>query len=187
MAGPRVLLFDVVFALLLLSGIGVVARTHAWFRVLGVIAVVAIAVRILAIFLPIREALVARAGTSLVFCALLAFVVGERVLRHGPINHYRIQGAIAAYLLIGVIFALAYDLAYQLSPEAFRLVVEPRTESDLLAKLFYFSFSTLTTVGYGDITAVHPAARSLAMLEALLGQLFPAVLIARLVGLSIRS
>ncbi|HEY7534991.1 MAG TPA: potassium channel family protein, partial [Thermodesulfobacteriota bacterium] len=56
---------------------------------------------------------------------------------------------------------------------------------ELDAKLLYFSFVTLTTVGYGDITAVHPVSRSLAMLEGLIGQLFPAILIARLVSMEL--
>ena len=54
-----------------------------------------------------------------------------------------------------------------------------------MSKLVYFSFVTLTTVGYGDIAATNTAARSLAMLEALMGQLFPAVLIARLVSMEV--
>jgi voltage-gated potassium channel Kch len=58
-------------------------------------------------------------------------------------------------------------------------------EGTLASRLVYFSFVTLTTVGYGDMLAVHPAARSLAMLEALTGQLFPAVLIARLVSMEV--
>jgi voltage-gated potassium channel Kch len=53
------------------------------------------------------------------------------------------------------------------------------------SSLVYFSFATLTTLGYGDVTAVHTAARSLALLEALTGQLFPAVLIARLVAMEV--
>ena len=55
------------------------------------------------------------------------------------------------------------------------------------AKLLYFSFITLTSVGFGDIVPVHPVAQTLAMLEALIGQLFPAILLARLVSLEIES
>jgi hypothetical protein len=51
--------------------------------------------------------------------------------------------------------------------------------------LLYFSFSTLTTVGYGDITPLHPMARDIANLESVLGQLYPATLLARLVSLEI--
>jgi hypothetical protein len=56
-----------------------------------------------------------------------------------------------------------------------------------LKELLYFSFTSLTTMGYGDITPVHPLARSLANLEALIGQLYPAILIARLVSMEIES
>jgi voltage-gated potassium channel Kch len=181
------LLFQVVLVLLILSGIAAVARTRAWLRVLGSIAALAIGARGLALFLPSHEALVAETATSLVFWALLAFVVGERVLREGPINHHRIAGAIAVYLLIGVLFAGAFELVYLLFPDAFLFATEPRADVDSDVRFVYFSFVTLTTVGYGDVTAVSPGARSLAMLEALIGQLFPAVLIARLVGLSIRG
>jgi hypothetical protein len=80
-----------------------------------------------------------------------------------------------AYHLIALQFSGAFSLAASLKPEA----------GSLQAKLTYFSFVTLTTVGYGDITAVHPIARPLVVLEALTGQLFPAILIARLVSLEI--
>ncbi len=58
---------------------------------------------------------------------------------------------------------------------------------DTLQPWLYFSFVTLTTMGYGDITPIHPAARSLAVLEALVGQLYPAILLARLVSLEVQS
>ena len=55
----------------------------------------------------------------------------------------------------------------------------------MVAHFVYFSFVTLTTVGYGDVIAVHPIARSLVTVEALIGQLFPAILLARLVSLEL--
>jgi voltage-gated potassium channel Kch len=117
--------------------------------------------------------------------ALLFFaaLVMSQVLREGPITMHRVRGSVAAYLLFGLACSAAYQVVYDLAPGAFRLAAgkDPRLE------LLYFSFVTLTTVGYGDITPVIPAARSLAIAEALFGQLFPAVLIGRLVGLEITS
>jgi hypothetical protein len=98
---------------------------------------------------------------------------------------HRILGAVAVYLLIGVIWAEAYDLVETIAPGALS-VPAPHPPHDV-AHFVYYSFATLTTVGYGDVVAVHPAARSLATLEAVVGQLYSAILVARLVGLSLRQ
>ena len=184
--GGRVLV-EVVFAAILLSGIATAAQAHRWFRVLQIVAIVVLAARILALFLTSEKALLARPALSFVYCTLLAIVVGERVLRAGKINAHRILGAVAVYLLFGLIWALAYEIVFRATSNSFHFAVRPDSAEDVLARLVYFSFTTLTTVGYGDISAVHPVARSAAILEALVGQLFPAILIARLVGLSIRD
>jgi hypothetical protein len=120
----------------------------------------------------------------LVFLAMLSAGILIRVFDEGKITVHRIQGSVATYLLLGVIWAGCYRLVMQADPGAFNLPAID-DEARLMSKLVYFSFATLTTVGYGDVTAVARGARSLAMLEALTGQLFPAVLIARLVSLEV--
>ena len=123
-------------------------------------------------------------GTSALSLLLFLVVVLGQTLRAGPITLHRILGAIAAYLLLGVLWAYAYALVAHLQSGAFsgpvRLEDGPRA-------FFYFSFLTLTTVGYGDVLPVHPAARSLAMLEAVTGPLYLAILVARLVSLGVAS
>jgi hypothetical protein len=84
--------------------------------------------------------------------------------------------------LIAVIWAHGYRLLESLSPGAFQRPVPASTPAELSWSLTYFSFATLTTVGYGDVTVVHPVGQSMAMLEGLLGQLYPAIPIGRLVG-----
>jgi len=99
------------------------------------------------------------------------------------------MAAVAAYLILGVIWSLAYYLIALRMPEAFS-VQGPFTPGDgevLRSHLFYFSFVTLTTLGYGDIVPVHPMVRMLVILEGIAGQLFPAILIARLVSLQVQS
>lgn len=123
-------------------------------------------------------------STWIVFFSLLAVAIVIRVFDEGKINLHRIQGAIAAYLLLGVIWAGCYRVVVEFDHLAFSLP-SVADEGTLMSKLAYFSFITLTTVGYGDVTAVDTAARSLAILEALTGQLFPAVLIARLVSMEV--
>jgi voltage-gated potassium channel Kch len=94
-------------------------------------------------------------------------------------------GAILLYLTIGLVFVALYTLVGAASPNAFNgLTVTARVS--LPSDLVYFSFTTLTTVGYGDIVPVHPVARSLSNLEAIVGQLYPATLLARLVSLGER-
>lgn len=97
---------------------------------------------------------------------------------------HRIVGAITAYLLAGVFFGRVFFFLELLSPGSFHGAEGAVITSGELA---YFSFVTLTTVGYGDFTAALPAARSLAVLEGLIGQLYPAILIARLVTMELMS
>ena len=122
------------------------------------------------------------AGTVAVL-GLFCFVVLAQVFRSGPVTRDRILGAVAAYLLFGLTWASAYHLVAMHIPEAFAGAAPKDSES--WSAWTYFSFVTLTTVGYGDITPVSQPARSLAMLEALTGQLYPAILLARLVSLEL--
>lgn len=120
--------------------------------------------------------------------AILLVMTLRQTFRPGPVNVHRVMGGVAAYLLIGVTWAFAYKLLMEERPDAihFQTFIGgiPTAEPSLL---IYFSFSTLTTVGYGDAYPVHRVARSLATAEALIGQLYPAILIATLVGLSLQT
>jgi hypothetical protein len=100
-----------------------------------------------------------------------------------------ILGAFAGYLLIGLIWGIAFSLVVLLDPGALRIdaALQPEWASPEKRDwvLTYFSCCTLMTVGYGDITPVHPAARTLAVLEAMTGQIYLAVLVAVLVGMKV--
>lgn len=120
------------------------------------------------------------------FLGTLAYVVLTLVFREGPITIFRVEGAIVVYLLLGVMWSTVYVMAELVSPGAFHFTTPYPDIHVLESKLIYFSMVTLSTVGYGDITPVHPVARSLAQLEALTGQLFPAILIARLVSMELQ-
>jgi hypothetical protein len=115
-------------------------------------------------------------------------IVLWQVYREGPVTAHRIQGAIAGYLLLSVIFAIAYSLIETLQPGSFQMPAAFSRYGEPHGQLFYyFSVVTLTTTGYGDIIAVNPFARSLVMMEALIGQLYTAILIARLVSLHVET
>jgi ion channel len=121
--------------------------------------------------------------STLVSLVALCYVVMTLVLRPGRISRRRIEGAIAVYLLLGFTWAQAYELVTLWHPGAFAGAVDASGSQPWT----YYSFVTLTTMGYGDIMPVHPLARALAVLEALTGQLYLAILLARLVSLGIRS
>jgi Ion channel len=176
----RSLAGDVVFALVLVSGVLALAQRRLARLLLMPAAVIALAVDLGSWVLPVPQPWVQ--GTGLLSLLLLLVVVLAQTLRSGPITHHRIQGAIAAYLLLGVIWAYAYSLVALLHPDAFSGPVRP---ADGPRGFFYLSFVTLTTVGYGDVLPVHPTARSLAVLEAVTGPLYLAILISRLVSLEV--
>jgi hypothetical protein len=123
---------------------------------------------------------VSAAGQVLPQLALL-WVVATAVFGSGRATYHRILGAVVMYLGIGMIF-VSLDLALvRFVPDAFsHLSSDP---FELREALTYFSFSSLTTASFGDILPVHPIARSLANLEAICGQLFAPILLARVVGL----
>jgi hypothetical protein len=112
----------------------------------------------------------------------------KQTLRPGPVTVYRVIGGIAGYLLIGFAWPLAYQLLEEKVPGAIHF--EPGLPAALTQQAghwIYFSFVTLTTVGYGDVQPVHPVARTLAVSEALVGQLYIAILIATLVGMALQT
>jgi len=114
-------------------------------------------------------------GQAIVLGAILLAVV-RRVLAHEQVGLPTIAGAIAAYVLIGLIFAWIY-LAMS------GLVDGPAFEPDTAGLPTYYSFVVLTTLGFGDITPVHDLVQRLTALEAIAGQIFLATLVARLVSM----
>ena len=173
--GERSRVLDLGFSALLLAGVAALSVRPAARAALLVVVTAATVVR----WGPFSAQATASAG--LVSIAAMTLVVLAQTFRAGPVNVHRIQGAVAAYLLLGLAWALAYELVDLRAIQAFSFTnPAQRQRHDFV----YFSFVTLTTVGYGDLTPVHPAARSLAVAEALTGQLYPAILLARLVSLA---
>ena len=91
-----------------------------------------------------------------------------------------LYGAASTYLLIGVTWAVVYVILNSVEPGSFSF---PDHDSGKGDSLFYFSFVTLVTLGYGEITPVSEIARSFSVVEAIMGSLFLTILVARLVGL----
>jgi voltage-gated potassium channel len=108
------------------------------------------------------------------------------MFRQGPITWSRIQGGICAYLLLGMAWASAYSLAQDINAGSFQFVTPPVDIDQLTAKLTYYSFSTLTTVG-GEVIPLTAFTRSLSTAEAVVGQLYPAVLMGALVAMALQT
>jgi voltage-gated potassium channel len=108
------------------------------------------------------------------------------MFRAGPITWGRVQGGVCAYLLLGMAWASAFQIIEQSQPGSFHFVTAPADFDQLISKLTYYSFCTLTTLG-GDVAPVSPIARSLTVAEAAVGQLFPAILIGALVAIAMQS
>ena len=114
------------------------------------------------------------------------WVVARAVFGPGRVTYHRVVGAILLYLAMGFVFVALYTLVDVLAPGAFT-GAKVRDQVSLPADLVYFSFVTITTVGYGDVMPLHPFARSLSNLDAIIGQLYPATLLARMVSLELRT
>lgn len=175
---------SVLVSLLFAAGAFVVTDRLRRGLALAAIAVAPIALQWIGRSNPTPGVRAAESLASLLFVLILIANVSGRVLKRGPVTIHHIVGAVAVYLLIGLAFGEAARVIDALEPQAYSI---PAAGSDDRIDLFYFSFVTLTTVGYGDLTPVHPMARSLAVHEALIGQLFPAILIARLVSQELMS
>ena len=117
----------------------------------------------------------------LTFFVSAAWLVGNRVLLTGEVDLNIITGSVALYLILGFIWAILYTFLIQLSPEAIR-GVEPENWIYSLSTMTYFSFVTLTTLGYGDISPVTPIAKVLVILEAVTGMFYFAIIVASLIG-----
>jgi hypothetical protein len=135
---------------------------------------------------PVSTIVLRRGGGILAFSALI-WVVAHAVYAPGRITFHRLQGAAVLYLSLATIFAAIFGLIWELSPDAFANVLAPLGGPEEVGTMLYFSLTTLTTTGYGDIVPVDPFARSLANLESVLGQFFLAITVTRLVTLELQD
>lgn len=117
----------------------------------------------------------------LVFMISAAWMVGGHVLLTGKVDMNRLVGAVALYLILGMIWSIFYTIVLEIWPDAFR-GIEAGPWYDNLPNTTYFSFVTLTTLGYGDISPVRPVSEVLVVLEAVTGMFYLAIIVASLVG-----
>ena len=117
----------------------------------------------------------------MLFLALVAVQFLRFILRAPRVTGQVLEAGISTYLVFGLLWTMAYMLVGRLIPDAFTFAAPDQSMNS--SNALYYSFVTLTTMGYGDILPVSRAARMLAILEATTGVLYMSVLIARLVGM----
>lgn len=180
---------DLILPALIISGVYALSRRRLHLMIGIGLALVAFIGRGVALAQPAgwsaRTLGILDYATDLPILAFLTAMVFTRVVRSADVNWDTISGSICVYLLIGAIWAELYALTVATDPTAFTFTVDPPADISRLGLMMYFSFVTLTTLGYGDVLPHSHMARSLASLEAVIGPLYLTIMIARLVGLHI--
>jgi hypothetical protein len=166
-----------VYALSLLAGVVAVGHRPSVRALAAVLVLAALVSHVLLLRAPGRDAAVADSALAMIVAGTFGVLVLAHALGKGPVTYHRVVGAVVAFLLVGVAWARAFHILVLLRPDALSLP----GGSARYGELVYYSFATLTTLGYGN--PVHPLARSMTMAEALTGLLYPPILIARLVNL----
>lgn len=165
----------------LVVGVWSLDRGKVWFRVALGLGFATVALESAGALLPHRES--ALSGLAcLVALGVICVVLGVRWLFAAPrVTVQSLLAALSVYLLIGISFGLAHVGLYVRDP-AWYHGVSPAGRSAEVAELVYFSLGTLTTSAYGDVVPAHPLSRLLCNVEAVVGQMYIAVLVATLVG-----
>ena len=178
------LIVSLLLSLVLLAGVLAVADRKGVLLIALLLAIPAVAGRWINHFQPHLVPPPVFLAAGLVLTAFVVVNLLRFVLRAPSVNVEVLCASISAYLMLGLMWTIAYWLVAWVTPAAFAFNTTTGTKESMERfNAFYFSFITLSTVGYGDITPVSKVARMLAATEAMTGLLYVAVLIARLVAL----
>jgi len=177
------LFMDIFFSFILISGAYAVSHKRATFIVGLILVIPALAATWSNVFMDTPfPVLVGGEILEGLFFAYTSVIIVYNLFREKKVTFEVISGAICGYFLIGLTWAFVFSVLENFNPGSFQL---PEGQGATISHFAYYSFVTLTTLGYGDITPVTVPARSLALLEAVVGQLYIAIMIAGLVGIYI--
>jgi hypothetical protein len=180
-AASRIIL-GLLYSCTLIGAVYVVGRQWRTFAVGVTLALLSVGLQVSYL---VTDAMWLHRFAAVSYMAFLLFTIAGimgHVLRKGPITGDKLHGALAAYLMLAFFWAFLYALIESIVPGSFSLEGAHITSRDAFFRLFYFSFTTLTTTGYGDIMPLTDEARSVALIEQFIGVFFVAVVIARLAG-----
>ncbi len=180
-------LLEVIIALALMGGIFPTVTERRQLLVALTLGVVFLAPRWWGFWSNAPAFIVLSYAAGAAFYAFIAGVIVQRLFVDiTQINADLIIGSVCVYLLLGAVFGFIYVVLHLIAPGSFAGLI-PMTDDprDLGQRFIYYSFVTLTTLGYGDIVPVTHLAGVLAYLEAVLGQVYLVVMVARLVGMHV--
>jgi hypothetical protein len=177
-------LVDLLLVLVLVAGVRSLLGFRWIFRIGVTLAVAWVTLEVVYVFSQVESLVIMVLLVALVFVALVGFIAMRDVLYGGEVDQNRLMGAVCVYLLLGLAWAYVFTLIHIVSPTSFEGIAGPTTEAHTKAIQFlYYSFVTLTTLGYGEITPASPVAQTLAYMEAVSGQFYLTILVAALVGM----
>jgi voltage-gated potassium channel len=183
--GPTIL--NVIAAIVLLSATYAVSRRRSFLIFALSMSIFSIAMTFWLAVAPSFWLVIVCHSSLVIVIVFFATAILSYVLGSGKVTWDKIYGAVCAYLLLGYAWTFAYSVIEAAQPGSF-VSIGSNMPTDLVGRVMqlrYFSFVTLASVGYGDVVPRSPAARTLALLEAILGQFYLVALVGRLVGLHI--
>jgi hypothetical protein len=184
---PAAPVFAVFWFLLIISAVLIAARHRVAIAAILLSSLVTLIANILRIDNPSRLTICLGSVSLLVFMGALGGVVWQVVFGPGQVTHHRIRGAVVLYLSLALAFAALYQILLAVIPGAISGIADGGDYPVLGRGLIYYSLSTISSTGLGDLLPIHPLARSLSNLESVIGQLFPATILARIVTLEAQA
>lgn len=184
------LLFNLSFSLILLTSLYTISITKKQFRIGAFFMLPPLITRWITYFSKSHTDIVIYHIVTFLFLSFIIFALCRLIFNAKKVNMNLVYGATCIYIILGITWAIVFALIDYLIPTAFSGV-----ESGMLSRgyldpltfrfenLLYYSYVTLTTLGYGDITPLAPGVKFLSVIEAIIGQLYLATVIARILGL----
>jgi hypothetical protein len=173
---------NIFWMLFLMAGIFSLAKSSKQAILISIVPFLFIVFGWISAFNPTPFTVLTDLILSIVTFLLLIILVLLKVFEPGPITLHRVIGSIVVYMLMANLFAIVYLFFYQYINGSFQVSLPPFESNSLAANFMYFSYITITTTGFGEIVPLHPIARSLVQVEAIIGVLYPVILIGSLVS-----
>lgn len=176
------ILTDIFLSIVLLSAIRAVSQKRSTFIIALVLAIPALLLDWSSYVMKAPSLADASRIMTALFTAYVLIVILSFILKQKEVTTDVLMAAVCGYFFLGFMWAFTFLFLEAVQPGSFQVA---QGQSADAGQFLYFSFVTMTTLGYGDMTPISSGARSLAVLSAVMGQLYLAVTIARLVGMHI--
>jgi hypothetical protein len=176
------IMLDIFWMLLLTTGIFSLAKNKRQAIIISIVPFLFIVISWISTFNKTTFIQTTELILSVLTFVLLITIVLIKVFEPGPVTIFRIIGSVVVYMLIANLWSIVYIYIFNNIEGSFQITLPPFETNSLQANFLYFSYITLTTTGFGDIVPLHPLARSLVQVEAMIGVLYPVILIGKLVS-----